>query len=323
MDSTRIQYGETERIMATILTSVGAGYTGLSDVKLEIRRRSDGKYFDFSDETFKSSGWTTRQGVMTELDATNSAGAYYYDFDTTGHSAAYTEEDYFIRVTSASGGGVPNEGELHVGGYVNQIGVFEGGARGGYDGMSKKDMIALAKMVWEVILKGKETAKDVLLSRSDFDSAVDKVLLKEKLDLKPVIVQQKAAVVAQKDYTKQLKQLLIAVKRIKMEKPADYLANFKQLEKICMAMPEKLAPILDTIRVGVRDIQEAKDDYKRQEKIAKETTIQVGQLMDKMNAVTEELTKVPEVVVEEVKKEIVPELDKRFKEAPVDTLTVE
>lgn len=320
MDSTRIQYGAIERIMATVLTTVGAPYAGLTDVLLEIRRRSDGKYFDFSDSAFKSSGWTTRQGVMTELDATNSAGVYYYDFNTTGHSAAYTEEDYFLRATSVLGGGIPSEGELHVGGYVDQIGVFEGGGRGGYDGLSKKQMIELAKMVWEVILQGKDSAKEVLLSRSDFDVAKDRVLLKEKIDLKPVVLQQKSVVSAQKDYTKQLKQLLIAVKSVRIEKPTDYIKNFQQLEKICMAMPEKLAPLLETIRVGVRDIQGAKDDYNRQAQIAQNTTKQVASLMDEINKVAEEMQKVPEVIAETIQEELPKLNDKLLKEIPSETL---
>jgi hypothetical protein len=319
MESTRVQYGATERIMVTVLKTDGTPYTGLTDVLLEIRQRSTGKYYDFTAGSFKSSGWTVRQKQMTELSSTYSPGVYYYDFNTTGFSAAYTEEDYFIRATSSTAGGVPSEGELQVGGYVNQIGVFEGGIRG-TEGLDKKQMIELAKMVWDVILQGKQTAKDVLLSRSEFDAAVDKVLLKEKIDLKPVIIQQKANTQAQKDYTRELKQLLIAVKRIKMEKPTDYMSEFKKLEKMCMAMPEQLAPVLENIRTGVRDIQGARDDAQRQSEIAKATVRNVTELMDKMNKVQEEMTKIPEEIVTEVKKEL-PKLDsKRFKEIPAEIL---
>jgi hypothetical protein len=297
----------------------GDGQSGLTDVVLEIWRKSDGKYFDFDDQTFKSVGWTTRQGPMTELNATYSPGVYYYDFDTTTYSARYTEEGYFFRATSVVNSGLPIEGILRVGGFVDQIGVFEGGVRGGSEGMKRTEMVNLAKMVWDVILKGKDTAKDILLSKSEFDAAVDKVILKDKIDVKPVVLQQKAMVQAQKDYAREFKQLLIAVKGIKMEKPTDYLDNFKKLEKICMAMPDKLAPVLDKIRTGVRDIQGAKDDMNRQKQIAEATTRQVGQLMDQMNKVAEEMTKVPEEVKTAIQEEL-PKLDKRFREIQPEIL---
>ena len=117
METTRIQQNQTERIRATALNSSGAFITGLTDVLLEIRRKSDGFYFDFDDTTFKNSGWTTRQQQMTELDATNSAGVYYYDFNTTGLS----DDEYFMRSTSVTATNLPAEGELKVGDYVDNI----------------------------------------------------------------------------------------------------------------------------------------------------------------------------------------------------------
>ena len=113
----RIQNGDTERIFATALDYTGVTVTGLSDMLIEIVRVSDDYYLDFSDNTFKTSGWTTRQQQMTELDSTNSAGVYYYDFNTTG----FSDDVYFIRVTSATAFNVPLEGSLHVGGYIDNI----------------------------------------------------------------------------------------------------------------------------------------------------------------------------------------------------------
>ena len=42
------------------------GVAGLSPT-VELRRSSDGFYLDFNDDTFKSSGWTTRKAALTDL----------------------------------------------------------------------------------------------------------------------------------------------------------------------------------------------------------------------------------------------------------------
>ncbi len=117
METTRIQNGQTEQIRVTALDIVSSFVTGLTDVLLEIRRESDGFYFDFNDSTFKNSGWTTRQNQMGELNITNSPGTYFYDFDTT----ALSDDNYFLRVTSATAHNTPWEGELKVGDYVDNL----------------------------------------------------------------------------------------------------------------------------------------------------------------------------------------------------------
>ena len=117
METTRIQNGQTERIEALILDKSGNPVTGLSNVLLTIRRTSDDYRLDFFDNTFKASGWTTRQKVMTELDATNDAGVYCYDFDTGG----FADDTYQMRVECANGDNVPQTGELKAGGYVDHI----------------------------------------------------------------------------------------------------------------------------------------------------------------------------------------------------------
>lgn len=114
-----IQNGQTERILITALDENGDFITGLSDVLVEIQRTSDNYYLDFNDNTFKASGWATRQETMTELYYSYSPGSYYYDFDTTG----FSDDEYFIRVTSATAENSPYEGYLKVGGYVDNIDV--------------------------------------------------------------------------------------------------------------------------------------------------------------------------------------------------------
>jgi hypothetical protein len=117
METVRIQNGQIERIETLIVDNSGEPVTGLSNVLLTIRRVSDDYWLDFNDNTFKASGWTTRQKVMAELDATNDAGVYYYDFDTSG----FPDDTYQMRVECVSGDNVPQTGELKTGGYVDNI----------------------------------------------------------------------------------------------------------------------------------------------------------------------------------------------------------
>lgn len=119
METTRIQNGQTERIEVLALDSSGSPVTGLGNVLLDIRRISDGFWLDFNDNTFKNSGWTTRQKVMTEIDATNDAGKYKYDFNTTG----FNDNTYEMRTESAGAANFPQFGELKVGDYVDNLDV--------------------------------------------------------------------------------------------------------------------------------------------------------------------------------------------------------
>lgn len=59
-----------------VSTATGLPLTGATDLFVRIRRVSDGFYFNWSDSTFKSSGWTTLNQILTEQDATNAAGLY-------------------------------------------------------------------------------------------------------------------------------------------------------------------------------------------------------------------------------------------------------
>jgi hypothetical protein len=119
METSRIQNGQAERIEVLAMDSNGDPVTGLSDVLLSIRRISDGHWLDFDDNTFKGSGWVSRQTAMSEVDATNDAGKYYYDFDTSG----FADDTYEIRADCASAANFPQFGELKVGGFVNNLNV--------------------------------------------------------------------------------------------------------------------------------------------------------------------------------------------------------
>lgn len=75
-------WGDKVPIEATILDASLVPLIGKTDIKVDVRRVSDGMFFDFADSTFKGSGWTTRQATMTEVDSTNAPGVYQYTLDT-------------------------------------------------------------------------------------------------------------------------------------------------------------------------------------------------------------------------------------------------
>ncbi len=83
IDSIRILTGFSELVEVYATDTSGLALTGLTDLFLRIRRRSDGLYLDWADDTFKSSGWTTLNGALTEVDVTNAAGLYSRVFDTS------------------------------------------------------------------------------------------------------------------------------------------------------------------------------------------------------------------------------------------------
>lgn len=114
----------SERIEALILDGSLDPLTGKSDILISIRRKSDGYWYDFDDDTFKASGWTTRQQAMTETDSTNDPGVYHYVFDTSVITNATADDVYMIRVDQSPGtdaANLPQTGELKTGIHIDQI----------------------------------------------------------------------------------------------------------------------------------------------------------------------------------------------------------
>lgn len=230
METVRVKYGTTERLFATMMNSAGSPVTGLSDVLVEIYRKSDGKYFDFNDETFKSSGWTTRQQAMTELSAIYSPGVYYYDFDTTGHSSAFVEENYLITVTSATSANDPLYGELKVGGFVDQIGVAGGVVQFGKGkGMTEAQIKKLAEQVWGFVLSNEKTAAETLLSKSEFNSAVDKVMTDVMIPEMP-------------EFIDRTNEVLAAINEL--PKPTDYRKDIQSVGKKVEGLVKEVKPVV-------------------------------------------------------------------------------
>lgn len=124
MDCVRIQTGATEQIVAVALDASLVALTGLTDLKLMIRRVSDGWSYDFADATFKVAGWGTRQQAMTEVSAANYPGEYQYTWNTGAITNPTANDAYLLTVTQTPGTtvkNVPQVGELKVGQYVDKL----------------------------------------------------------------------------------------------------------------------------------------------------------------------------------------------------------
>lgn len=82
--------GQSFRIPFNIVDASGASVTGQSPT-VKIQKVSNGYFYDFSDSTFKTSGWTNKTTIMTE-DSTN--GVYYYTF--TPPATETSQEQYLF-----------------------------------------------------------------------------------------------------------------------------------------------------------------------------------------------------------------------------------
>ena len=71
------------RTFRVLITDEGTPQAGLSPI-LKIMRDADKYFLDFSDATFKASGWTNIDADMDEPDGTNAAGLYNDVVDLSG-----------------------------------------------------------------------------------------------------------------------------------------------------------------------------------------------------------------------------------------------
>jgi Concanavalin A-like lectin/glucanases superfamily len=78
----------------------GVPITGAT-VTMIWERNVDGYLYDFDDSTFKASGWTTENGSMTEVDATNLAGAYRKTLSIYQLNGTYTVYTKYAGATTA------------------------------------------------------------------------------------------------------------------------------------------------------------------------------------------------------------------------------
>lgn len=99
------QVGEVYQQTYQILDTAGAPVSGQT-VTVRIKRVSDGKYLDFSDSTFKSSGWTSVTANMT-YDST--VGFYIYNY--TPPATETGSEQYVFTVANSDSTYADNQQE--------------------------------------------------------------------------------------------------------------------------------------------------------------------------------------------------------------------
>lgn len=159
MNGTRIQTGSVEPIEIFAVTTAGAPATGLSTLVVRVRRNSDGFYLDWADDTFKSTGWTTINGALTEVDATNAPGLYSRSFDTSAITNKATDDIYTIIPDKTSGTTrLPAPAQLYEGDYVDDLDAAIS-SRGTADPGDAMALTAAAiDAVWDEPLAGHLTA---------------------------------------------------------------------------------------------------------------------------------------------------------------------
>lgn len=108
MGTTRIQSNKSERVYPNLLVdSTGNLVTGLTGAQLNmltLMRQSDGKYYD-------GAAWQINKTdlAVTEQDATNSPGLFYYD------TPVLAEDEYVITVNTTEAANVPQTGIIKAG----------------------------------------------------------------------------------------------------------------------------------------------------------------------------------------------------------------
>ena len=126
----QIQSGAKEPIVVMVVDDNSDLIIGLTDIKLKVRRNSDGFYLDWLDNTFKPVVTQLLQS-LEEVSPAFSPGEYRLNtvdhvdgFDTSTFVGALPEEVYFFTAIQDGGlnaSNVPQIGEIKVGGYVDNV----------------------------------------------------------------------------------------------------------------------------------------------------------------------------------------------------------
>ena len=114
-----------EGIVVYVTDAFSAALSGKTDLYVRIRRGSDGFFLDWSDSTFKNSGWTTLDQLLTEQDAVLSQGTYEAILDLSVITNLDDPEDLIVIPSQTPGTDavLPGPAELLVRGSegANQI----------------------------------------------------------------------------------------------------------------------------------------------------------------------------------------------------------
>jgi len=119
MSSEQIKTGAVEPIMVDVTDAAGVPLAGKSDIFIRLLRKSDGFLLDWADDTFKAAGWTTKDKVLAEVDASEIPGLYEVagGWDTSAVTNIVADDVYVVSAfqTPGTDAKLPAPGELKVG----------------------------------------------------------------------------------------------------------------------------------------------------------------------------------------------------------------
>lgn len=261
---------------------------------------------------------------ITEVDSTNLPGHYYVELlaselDTLGFLS--------VRYKAAGTAAFQWVGQVVADDpYINHSGPgMSGGSSGrAVSGLKKEEMVELAKMIWNVLLRGKSTAKDVLLEvldRPDFDPTT--LPAPTTLDLTPILKQlepleqledladgQRQTLAAVKglkipDAGKQLEKLLAQITSIAAESKihTTKLNSFdpKQLGQILTAAATQITDALQSLETAVNQVSQTGDQLEQTQAVLADIATEVAQAMNLNNRFKEMSDAINEKAVSEVR----------------------
>ena len=119
--------GKKEPVNLLVLDTSGAALSGKTDIKISIRRTSDDKGYDWSNDTFATTPTTPKQ-VLTEVGTTGeyklNTANHVNGFDTSKITNATANDAYIVKVFQDGGqdaANLPVTAELKVGHHVDDI----------------------------------------------------------------------------------------------------------------------------------------------------------------------------------------------------------
>lgn len=106
-------------VTPVLLDRSGQPITGSTSIVAEIRRVGTSDRWDFNDNTFKTSGWTTRQGPLAQVDAGLDAGVY--ESAAGWVAAAVVAGVYLVTYRDTSGVALPATEAFRLGGPAETV----------------------------------------------------------------------------------------------------------------------------------------------------------------------------------------------------------
>ena len=111
--SLEVQTGALVRLVLTVDREAAGGVVGLVPTVAIRDPAVAGSYLDWADGVFKLAGWTTRLGVMAEVDAALSPGAYGRAMDLSLVPAAIAGFEFVAEFAANNGYDVDRRGHEH------------------------------------------------------------------------------------------------------------------------------------------------------------------------------------------------------------------